>query len=293
MFLAKPIENNYELVMPVYKTIEDLRIALDLPREYILSDMNIIDYVDNMKNPDYSTLLFMRYILGYSFKRIEKEGNIVYASMSSACQNAVRVLRKEILEDLSPDNIGNKPINNIVYHKISNGLGLTGKTLYESIEWLMKFDYKPCKNVDILVQSIQAIDPNFIYPQYLLKKPSYPYNMYAQILRGEIGGKNTNVKDVHNKYLTMILTNPEYNVGMFVYHVKDVFSEKNTLMSDKEKEIILFYYKNNLTLKETSEKLHITESILKGVIRKTLKILNTEEGIHFIHTGKLIKGVCV
>ena len=95
MILVKPMEKNYELVMPTVKTIYDLRESLNLPKGCKLTDMNIIDYVDNMKNQDYSTLLFMRYILGYSFKRIEKEGNIYYASMSSACQNAIRVLKKK------------------------------------------------------------------------------------------------------------------------------------------------------------------------------------------------------
>ena len=287
MFLVKPMERDYELVMPVVKTIEDLRESLNLPKECELTDMNIIDYVDNMRNQDYSTLLFMRYILGYSFKRIEKEGNIYYASMSSACQNAIRVLRKEILEDLSPENIGNRPINDIAYHKIGNSLGLTGKTLYESIEWLLKFDYKPCKNVDMLVHSIQSIDPKFVYPQYLLKKPHYPYNLYAQILRGEIGGRGSHVRDVQSKYLKMILTNPQYNVGMYVYHVKDIFSDKNTLLRSNEKEILKFYYKNELSIKETSEKLNISESLLKSTIQRSLKLFNTVEGIHFIHTGKI------
>lgn len=286
MFLTKPIENDYEVVIIPTKTIEDLRVSLNLPKEYNLSDMNIIDYVDNMRNQDYSTLLFMRYILGYSYKKIQKEGNIYYASMSTACQTAIRVLRKEILEDLSPDNMGNKLINEVVYHKIANVLGLSGKTVFECIEWLMRFDYKPSKNIDLMVQGIHHVDPNFIYPQYLLKKPPYPYNLYAQFLRGEVCGRSIKVKDIQSKYLRMILSNPQYNVGMFIYHAKDIFSEKNYLLTSKEKKILYFYYKNDLSLRETAERLNVSETILKSIVQKALKLLNTEEGIHFIHTGQ-------
>lgn len=292
MFVAKPYEEKYELVMPVYKTVKDLREALNLPENYSLSDMNIIDYVDNMKNPDHSTLLFMRYILGYSYKRIEKEGKIYYASMSSACQTAIRSLRKEILEDLSPDNIGNKPINDIVYHKISNSLGLTGKTLYESIEWLMKFEYVASKDVDTLVHAIKKLNPDFNYPMYLLKNPPYPYNLYSYLLRGR-NYKQIPVKDIHSRYMYKIAQNPNNNFYSYYNHVDEIFSERNLYMrifiKDKDLNYVKLYFKDGHSVQEISKNLTVPETTVKAAIYRVIDLLNGEIGTEYIHCGFPIK----
>ena len=201
MFLAKPHVGDYEIIEATSKTLDDLRSSLKLPEQIKLSDADIIDYIDNMKHPDYSTILFLRYVMGYSYRKIEKESNLYYASLQGFCSSAIKTLKKEIMEDLLPSNISNKPISDLIYHKISNNLGLGHKTVYESVEWLLKFDYKPSKSIDMLVQSIGYVDINFIYPKYLLKKPPYPFNLYAQILRGEIGSRGLSVREIQNRYL--------------------------------------------------------------------------------------------
>ena len=275
-----------------YRTLNDLRNCLSLPEEIQLSNNEIIDFINNMKNQDHIEIIKYRYILGYSFKEIEETIDLYYDNLNSFCKTAVKTLRRDIINHYCPPDYNDLMVSDIVFHKISNRLGLSGKTVKEAKEWLMTFDYVASKDVDSLVESICKHDPNFSYPKFLLHNPPYPYNLYSYLLR-ERNKKKIPVRLIYSKYMQKMIRNPNKNFHAYFNHADEIFSDNNLYMrmyiSEKDLLLTKMYFKNNNTIKEISELLSISESSIKNAIYKIIDLLNDDLYNQYIHFGFPIK----
>ena len=286
-FLIKPEKDRY-------RTLVDLKNDLNLPEEIDINDSLLIDFIDKMSNGDHSEIITLRYILGYSFGEIEKYWELYYSDPKSFCKTAVKHLRMDILNHFFPPDQLDKKINELVYHKISNRLGLTGKTIREVMEWLMSFDYPASKDVDTVVYKIMEIEPDFNYPLYLLKKPPYPYNLYSYLLRERSQSRNIPVKNVYRKYRQRLILYPNINFYSYFNHADEIFSENNIFtrifLNNNDIQFVTLYFKNELSVQQISRMLDISESCIKRAINKFIMLLNSDVGISFIHNGFPIYG---
>ena len=275
-----------------YRTLNDLRNCLSLPEEIHLTDDELINFIDIMKDPDHIEVIKYRYILGYSFKEIDDTIDLYHGNLNSFCKTAVKTLRKNIMNHYFPPDYNDLMLYDIVFHKISNRLGLSGKTVKEAKEWLMEFDYVASKDIDSLVEAIWKYDSSFPYPKFLLHNPPYPYNLYSYLLR-ERNKKKIPVKTLYTKYMQKIIYNPNNTFHAYFNHVDEIFSENNLYMkivlSEKDLLFTKMYFKDKISIQDISQSLSVSESAIKAAVYKIIDILNGEIGNHYIHYGFPIK----
>ena len=183
-------------------------------------------------------------------------------------------------------------VSNIVYHKISNRLGLSGKTVKEAKEWLLEFNYVASKDVDSLVEAIWKFEPDFPYPKFLLNNPPYPYNLYSHLLRKR-NKKKILVKTLYTNYIQKITHNPKENFHAYSKHADDIFSDNNLFMkiflSEKDLLLTKMYFKDKISIQDISNSLSIPESTIKSAVYKFIDLLNSEIGSQYIHCGFPVK----
>ena len=275
-----------------YRTLKNLRECLSLPEDIVVSDEELVNFIDNMKNSDYKEIITFRYILGYSFKKVSDTIDLYYDDLQCLCKTAVKNLRKDIINYYHPVDLNDLPVSDIVWHKISNRLGLSGKTVRDAKEWLLTYEYVPSKDVDTLVEAIGNLDPDFNYPKFLLHRPQYPYNLYSFLLK-ERHNKKITAKELYSKYMRKMIRHPSENFNAYYIHADEIFSDNNLYMklflNDRELTFTKMYFKDNLKAQEISRILSVPASTIKAAVYKFIDLLNSDIGTYYIHQGFPIK----
>lgn len=267
---------------PSNKTVDILIKEMNLPEDIKLSKDAIVSKILKMNNREYSTILLERYVNGMTLSKIEElHPEIYYSHTWSACNSAVQSLRKDLLEEFV--GMDSFPLGKYMQGTSLHQHGYLSRSVKDIVTFIKTLNYKPSKDIDKIITSLEKAGYQLNYPKYLLRFPEYPYNLYSNIIQNDGIKPVMTAFELRRRYMKELIGSPTHNVYVFAMNVDKIFSEDNTLLSRRQKEVVSLYYIEKVRIPEISERLSISESLIKYELRKVIHILNSEQGKSVIY----------
>lgn len=267
---------------PSNKTVDTLIMELNIPDGVEVTKDYVISKIKNMKNRDYSTILFERYVNSRTISKIEElHSNLYYSHLGGTCKSAVKSLRREIIEELV--GIDSFPFGEYVRNSKITRRGYLSRSIKEISEYIESLEYKPSKDRDRVINGLIDIGYNIDYPKYLMKSPEYPYNLFSHIIQNDGILPSLTASEIRRIYMNEIIKNPSHNINVFIINSNRIFDQENKLLTMRQKVIASLFYRDKIRIPEISEHLDISESLIKLELRRVISIFNTEDGKSFIY----------
>lgn len=102
----------------------------------------------------------------------------------------------------------------------------------EAIVYLETYNYHRSIVTDRLVTQMQSQGIEVYYPKFLLKRPAYPYNLYAEFLTNFRPKAYMLVKDLYKLHVDNICMHPDRSFYALENNKDIIFSNKNMYFSE-------------------------------------------------------------
>lgn len=272
--------------IPKHVTFEQIYEDLNLPDGITVTKDEMIEYFKKLKSPNYPEIIYEHYVNGKGFKEICDAHPEFYREKVDYCvKGAVHVLRKIIIEDRKPirDRILLDFVDGKMLHRHPKFDWKT--TVGEAVDYLETYDYRQSVVTDALVTQMKNNGIEIYYPEFLMKKARYPYNLYADFLTGFGPRAFMFVKDLYKLHVNNICEHPDRSYFALENNKDIIFSNKNTYFSEFDKVIGYLYFQENVEDDVIAESLGLSVRYTKKKIREMKYSMRDEHFTEFMFSA--------
>ena len=272
--------------IPKHVEFEQIYEDLNLPDGITVTKEEMIKYFDKLKAPNYPEIMYEHYVNGRGFTDIEREHPEFYRSRIYSCVACgIHSLRKIILEDQKHirdrfllDFVNGKDIHS---HPVFDWKTTVG----EAVDYLETYDYHRSVVTDRIVTQMQNQGIEIYYPKFLLKRPAYPYNLYAEFLTNFRPKGHMLVKDLYKLHVDNICMHPDRSFYALENNKDIIFSNKNMYFSEISKTIGYLYFQEHVDLDVIADSLEVSPYYVKTVMAKMKEKMRHERFTEFMFSA--------
>ena len=272
--------------IPKHVTFEQIYEDLNLPDGITVTKDEMIEYFKKLKTPDYPEIIYEHYVNGKGFKEIKDEHPEFYRERMFDCVKcAVHSLRKIIIDDRKPirDRILLDFVDGKMLHRHPKFDWKT--TVGEAVDYLETYDYRQSVVTDALVTQMKNNGIEIYYPEFLMKKARYPYNLYADFLAGFGPRAFMYVKDLYKLHVNNICTHPDRSYFALENNKDIIFSNKNMYFSEITKVIGYLYYQENVEIDVIADSLGLSIECVRDGLLKMKNKMRSESFTEFMFSA--------
>lgn len=265
----------------------ELRGRLNLPdRISLISNYDLIDFIDKMENEDYRLMLMESFINHKGIARIMRDNPELFCGDPySFWKTAIKRLRSDIITTYTEKE--DLLIKTFIDSKTLNRLEIPNIPVREVIDIIGKMEYHQSKDMDRLILGLFKNGFILDYPLFLLKDSMFPFNLYGDYLGNSGILYKDSVKELYGKYISQIAHTPLYTFRNYNLNSSNLFNSNQKLLNDNQKLIGSLFYQKEMRIPDISRKTGLSESWIKFEIYRIIDILNSDRGKRYIHTGMI------